>query len=169
MIIMKSRWLKTFAIACFVLSLSVMTIGRSGEPITTRLLGSWRGEGKVMGLESRIQMKWERVLGGKFVRITFRNEMRGPQGPQIFEGHGYYQAQPDGSYRGQWFDSGGEAHPIQGRAEGDALIADWGTKETKQGRTIYRLLAENTVEVVDSVLSKEGQWREFGRSKFVRE
>lgn len=170
---MKPGLLMTFAVACFVLSSSLITAGRSADPITTRLIGSWRGEGKVMGLESRIQMKWERVLDGKFVRLTFRNEMRSPQGTQVFEGHAYYQAQPDGNdpgrWRGQWFDSGGEAHPINGKTEGDALIADWGTKETKQGRTIYRLLTANTAEVIDSVLAKDGQWKEFGRSKFVRE
>ena len=143
--------------------------GKSVEPITTRLLGNWRGEGKVMGMESRLQMKWERVLEGKFARLTFRNEMRGKDGARLFEGHAYYQAQPDGTYRGQWFDSGGEAHPINGKVEGDALIAEWGTKETKLGRTIYRLLAADAVEVVDSVLAKDGQWREFGRAKFRRE
>jgi hypothetical protein len=153
---------------CVFLS-SAFSFGRSSVPITTRMLGSWRGEGHVMGMESRIQMKWESVLGGKFVRLTWRNEMRAKQGKQVFEGDAYYQANQDGTYRGQWFDSGGEAHPISGKIESESLVADWGTKDTKQGRTVYRLLSENTMEVIDSVLAKDGQWKEFGRSKFLRE
>ena len=166
---MKKAACFTAMLCWWVLPLALNAGGKPAEPITTRLLGSWRGEGKVMGMEARLQMKWERVLEGKFMRLTFRNEMRGKEGAQLFEGHAYYQAQPDGTYRGQWFDSGGEAHPINGKVEGDALIAEWGTKETKLGRTVYRLTGENAAEVTDSILAKDGQWKEFGRSRFTRE
>lgn len=123
----------------------------AAESTTTRLLGRWVGAGRVMGMESRLHMTWERVLDGRFVRLLWRNDMQSKDGPEVFEGHAYYQALADGSHRGQWFDSGGEAHPIRASEDAGALVAEWGTKETRMGRTVYRLLGDNEGEVRDSI------------------
>ncbi len=163
------RFFRTGLIA-IGLALSAANYGQPGpQPFHERLLGDWRGTGKVMGAASQLHMQWEMALGGKFVRLTFHNEMTTASGKQRFEGHAYYQSKSDGHYSGRWFDSSGDAHPINGIIEGDALIANWGTAETKEGRTIYRLLGAGKMEVIDSIRSKDGSWREFGRSTFVRQ
>ena len=43
--------------------------------------------------------------------------------------------------------------------EGDTLTALWGTAETEQGKSVYRLIAESKIEVVDSVQQRDGTWK----------
>jgi len=109
-------------------------------------------------------------LGGKFVRLSLRNEMRAASGhTEIFEGHAYYQLKAAGSYEAQWFDSRGISFPIKAQVEGDALISFWGTAASEEGKSVYRLLDADKLEVVDSVKQKDGSWKEFGRFTAVRE
>ena len=49
-----------------------------------------------------------------------------------------------------------------------AIVATWGTPETEQGETTYRRRGRDAVEVVDRVLGKNGEWREFGRTTLRR-
>ena len=74
----------------------------------------------------------------------------------------------DGRYRGMWFDNSGQFRPIEARRDQDALVARWGTPDTEEGETTYRLLSESEMEVVDRVKSKDGTWREFGRALLRR-
>lgn len=39
----------------------------------------------------------------------------------------------------------------------------WGAPGQEQGKSVYRLLADGKLEVVDSVRQPDGNWREFGR------
>lgn len=132
-------------------------------------IGTWQGEGKVMGLESKITMTWEEIWGGKFTKLLFRNEMKTKNGEtQIFEGNAYYKNIDLNKYQGNWFDSGGEYHPIDADLIDNSLNSLWGTNETKLGRTIYRLIEKDKMEIVDSIKTKDGTWREFGRSVLNR-
>lgn len=139
------------------------------DTFLNRLAGNWEGEGRVSGMESKLSMNWQQTLGGKFMRLTFRNEMRGRDGSsQVFEGHAYYKVAASNRYEGTWFDSQGAIHPIKATIDNQALISLWGSKETQQGRTIYRLTDDERIEVIDSLLSRDGSWKEFGRSLFRR-
>jgi len=86
----------------------------------------------------------------------------------VFEGHAYYRPLAAGGYRGMWFDNSGMFRPLDARRDGDALVSQWGTPETEQGETTYRLLEGEKMEVVDRVKGKDGTWREFGRSQLTR-
>ena len=118
-------------------------------------------------------MAWSWELGGQFLRLTFRNEMP----TATFEGHAYYRAMGDpstplgatGRYRGMWFDNSGMFRPLDARRDGDALIAKWGTPETEEGETTYRLTSDARMEITDRVKSKDGTWRDFGRSVVLRQ
>ncbi|MEP7270691.1 MAG: hypothetical protein ABI882_04270 [Acidobacteriota bacterium] len=135
----------------------------------SRLLGQWIGEGKTMGMDSRPTMRWERVLANKFVHLHFRNEIKNGQGKvEIFEGHAYYKATGGGNFSANWFDSGGAAHPIQAVFADNALTSKWGTEQTEMGITTYRLVDDNSVEIVDQVRRKDGTWREFSRTLLKR-
>ena len=142
------------------------------DPLLSRFAGQWSGTGTVLNQPSKIEMTWSWELGGQFLRLTFRNEM--PK--SAFEGHAYYRATGDpsttlragGRYRGVWFDNAGMIRPIEATSDGDALVSKWGTPETEEGETTYRLTSDSRMEIVDRVKSKDGTWREFGRSTVTR-
>lgn len=170
---MKYRGLK-------VLSLSVMVflaitsaahmrgVGQTSAPqrdsVLERLDGVWQGEGKTLGMNAHMRMHWEWVLGKKFLRLSLLNEMTPPSGPtQIFEGQAYYRSLGEAKFEATWFDSRGLTFPIKAAADGNALIAFWGSAETEQGKSTYRILEPNKLEVIDEVRQKDGSFKPFGR------
>jgi hypothetical protein len=141
-----------------------------GDPFLQRLEGTWQGSGNTLGMPARLLMKWEWVLGSKFLRLSLRNEMQSASGStQVFEGHAYYQPSGQGKYEGRWLDSRGLSFPIKGAVETDALSAQWGTPEQEQGKSVYKFLEAGKLEVVDSVKQKDGSWKEFGRFVVTRQ
>ena len=142
----------------------VLAIQVSADPLLARLAGQWSGTGTVLNQPSKISITWQWELNGQFLRLTFRNEM--PK--TVFEGHAYYRAVGDGRYRGMWFDNSGMFRPLEARRDGDTLVSRWGTAETEEGETTYRFTSDSRMEIVDRVKSKDGTWREFGRSVVTR-
>lgn len=155
------------------LLLSALAVGASSiddADITSKLAGAWKGEGKAFGMSTRPVMIWEPALGGKFMKLTYRNEMMSAKGDvRVFEGHAYYKALGGGKYRATWFDSQGAVHPIEATFDGVTLTSNWGTRETEVGRTTYRLVNAGTIEVVDFVQTKDGTWKEFSRATLRKE
>ncbi len=49
------------------------------------------------------------------------------------------------------------------------MTAWWGSPETEEGKSTYRLIDDQTMEVVDSVKQKDGTFREFGRVTLKRQ
>lgn len=156
---------KLFLIAAFAL-IPFQTFAQNN--IFEKLSGSWKGTGAVSGMESEISMKWESVLAGNFYRLNFTNKMKGKNGTIVFEGTAFYKFKTTTETEGSWFDSFGLIRPITATLETTKITANWGTKETEEGSTVYHLIEPDKLEVVDSVKSKDGTWREFGRSKFIR-
>jgi hypothetical protein len=165
--------MKTICLAVCLLIFVWVPAGQSASPgdsFLQRLEGTWQGDGKTLGMPARLQMKWEWVLGGKFLRLSLRNEMKSASGSiQIFEGHAYYEPAGQGKYEARWFDSRGLSFPIKGAVEADALTAQWGTPEQEQGKSVYKFLEAGKLEVVDSVKQKDGSWKEFGRFVATRQ
>ena len=135
-----------------------------------QIAGDWQGTGEVRGMASGQQMSWQPVLDGSFLRLTFDNRMTGTDGKEWrFQAHGYYRVRDDGTITGTWFDSRGVSFPLSGAVDdGGTMTILWGTDDTERGRSSYRLSAE-TLEVTDEVLSREGAWRVFGRTRLTRE
>jgi hypothetical protein len=136
--------------------------------VTTRLLGAWQGSGTILGQASTVELQWARVLDGRFVRLTFTSHIGPAPKTRRFEGHAYYEALANGRFRATWFDSSGMTRPISAHVRDDALVSAWGTPETEEGETTYRLVSHTQMEVVDRVKGKDGTWREFGRSMLKR-
>lgn len=133
-------------------------------PYLCFLNGSWAADGRSFGKPSRVTMRWEAVLGGKFARIDYRIETKG-EGGQVFEGVGLYRPLKDGAYDGTWFDSQGAMHPLRAAFTGAKLTAHWGVEGKTYGRTTYTLLDDARVEVVDEIQDKKtGAWKEFSRN-----
>ena len=53
--------------------------------------------------------------------------------------------------------------PLDAKRDGDALVSKWGTPDTEEGETTYRLREDGTMDVIDRVKGKDGGWRDFGR------
>ena len=139
------------------------------DSIFKRLSGSWSGAGRTMEMPATLRMNWEWVLGEKFLRLSLKNEMKGASGQiQLFEGHAYYQP-VEGKCEGTWFDSRGISFPIKCSVDRQSLTALWGTTGQESGKSIYTLLADGKLEVVDSVRQKDGSWKEFGRFVMSRD
>ena len=138
----------------------VLAVQAGSDPLLARFAGQWSGTGTVLNQPSKISITWRPELNGQFLRLTFRNEM--PK--TTFEGHAYYRPAGEGRYRGMWFDNAGMLRPLDARRDGDALVSRWGTPDTEEGETTYRLTSDSRMEIVDRVKSKDGTWREFGRS-----
>lgn len=140
------------------------------DPLHDRFAGRWAGTGTILGQPSRVELTVERTLDGRFTRLVWVSHIGPPPKTQRFEGHAYYSRPGwDSGYTATWFDSSGAVRPIRGGADGDdAVVALWGGADTEQGETTYRRVAPDAIEVVDRVLGKNGQWREFGRSTLRR-
>ena len=142
----------------------VLAFQAAPDTLLSRFAGQWSGTGVVLNQPSKISITWTWELSGQFLRLSFRNEM-----PKLtFEGHAYYRPTGERRYRGMWFDNSGMFRPLDARREGDALVSKWGTPETEEGETTYRLTSDSRMEIVDRVKSKDGTWREFGRSVVTR-
>lgn len=131
------------------------------------LLGSWKGSGSFSGQPTESGLEVTPALGGKFVELSYRFRTAG-QRPFTFEGRAFYRRGGEGAWKADWYDSRGMALPIVARLEGSSLTSDWGGPGTEQGRTVYRLLGDGRLEVVDSVLGADGTRREFARNIFAR-
>jgi hypothetical protein len=138
------------------------------DPLLSQFAGKWSGTGTVMNQPAQIEMEWTWELGGQFLKLTFSNQMGTPPRMNTFAGHAYYRAVGEGRYRGMWFDNSGMFRPLDARGDGDALVSQWGTADTEQGETTYRLLAGGRMDVVDRVKGKDGTWRTFGQSGLMK-
>jgi hypothetical protein len=132
-----------------------------------RFLGSWAGPGTLQGSKARLELRFERTLGNRFLRIQHQNRVETPRGEMLFEGLSIYRPK-DAGFAATWYDSFGHVYPVTASLEGDALRAEWGTPEIEQGITLYRLTAPGTLEVTDSV-KRQGAFQEFARATLQKQ
>lgn len=119
-----------------------------------------------MGAPAQFEMQWEKVLGGRFLKLTFQSR-RTPEGGSTttFEAIAFYSLAGDSTWPGTWFDSRGISFPVEGKVSGTTLTVEWGTPEIEQGRTVYALEDEIRMLVTDYVL-REGTYAKFGEARY---
>lgn len=161
----------TRTIAAFALVLAFFATPASAldcpPPYLCFLNGSWAADGTSFGQPSRVTMRWESVLDGKFARIDYRIEAKGARA-EFFEGTGLYRPLKAGAFDGTWFDSEGAMHPLQAILTGAKLTTHWGVKGETYGRTTYTMIDDEHVEVVDEIQNKQGAWTEFARNTLTK-
>ncbi|HYD13521.1 MAG TPA: hypothetical protein VEC11_11810 [Allosphingosinicella sp.] len=106
------------------------------------LQGSWRGAGTMFGRPSEARLEVRPALGGRFLELSWR--------AGSFEGRAFYRPVGEGHWTAAWFDNRGISFPIAAVATGRSFTADWGSAETEQGRTVYRLLPDGRLQVTDN-------------------
>ena len=133
--------------------------------VLATLEGNWEGEGELMGRSATFVMTWERALNDRFLRLDFKNAFADTDPVQsVLESHAYYLL-GDSIITGQWMDSRGVILSLRARVVGAALVTDWTGEES--GRTEYRVIDENALEVIDYV-RVEGEYRPFAKARYRR-
>jgi len=164
--------MKISAITLLVFCAGLLAPGAYAQHPLDYLHGTWEGSGKTSGMASSVRFTWGPALGGRYTSLQIHNRMSGDDGVEyLFEGIGYYQ--PSGGpedliLTGVWLDSQGHILSLRATLEDRTLIAHWGTEATKQGRSVYRLWSDGTLEAVDSIRNDAGEWLEFGHAILVR-
>ena len=149
------------ALAALLLAALAVPAAAQGatEPLAW-LAGNWRGSGTMFGNASEAALDVAPVLGGRFLELRYR------AGP--FEGRAFYSPSQSGRWQATWFDNRGISFSIDAGVDARTLTSDWGTAEIERGRTVYRLLDDGRLEVVETVMTRDGQSREFARHTFSR-
>ena len=143
--------------------------GAQDSAVIRQFMGSWNGQGRLMGANAEFKMKWDLVLGDKFVHLIFQNKRSDGEGREfILDAEAFYKPLDGAKLEGHWFDSRGMILPLQASVSDSTLTTHWGAPETEQGRTVYRLVSPGHIEVTDFVLRK-GEWRQFGNAVYRRE
>ncbi len=137
-------------------------------PELERWIGSWHGAGSNSGVSADLTLSFERALGGRFVRLSLLNQIGPPQTRQSFEGLALYWPAAEGQWRGSWFDSQGTVYALDVQIFDTTLVAIWRDNEKPRGRSSYRLVQPDELEVIDSVRAPDGSWREFARYQLKR-
>jgi len=132
-----------------------------------RFEGAWAGPGTLHGSKARLELRVDRALGKRFVRLQHRNAVEMPGRTMEFEGLALYRGTASG-FAATWFDSFGHVYPVTAALDRDTLRAEWGTPDTEQGLTVYRLTTPGTLEVTDSV-KRAGAYQEFGRATLTKQ
>ena len=159
----------------YVLSISVCFLHSKAQQainygVMEKLEGKWLANGSAFGMPAVVTMQWQKELDGKFMQLFYQMVMTTKEGSQqIFKGTAYYKVTGVDSFSATWFDSGGEMHPVTATATGAELISIWGVQGSKLGKTTYKFIDTDTVEVTDFVQNKEGVWKQFNKNILKRD
>ena len=126
------------------------------------LFGLWTGGGTSMGQPSESTFEAQPALGGAFAEFRYALTK-----PFSFEGRAFYQEGEDGAWSADWFDSRGVTFKIDAHAGEKRLTSRW-KGAAEQGETLYRLLEDGRLEIVDSVIGKDGKMGVFARQTFSK-
>ncbi len=130
--------------------------------------GEWVGLGEMFGRETIVSLSWAPALGDSFSRLHLHYRSRDDDQQFEFEGIGYYRADNESGFAGTWLDSQGNIHPLMADLQDETLTTSWGTESTELGQSVYRLLENGHLEVIDSVKNENGEWQDFGRAVLSR-
>ena len=135
------------------------------DPVLATLEGSWEGEGELLGRPATFKMTWERALNGRFLRLEFGNAFADTDPVQpVLQAHAYYLL-GDSVLDGRWMDSRGAMLSLRAEVVGTALVTNWTGRES--GRTEYRVIDDDTLEVTDYFQS-DGEYRLFAKARYGR-
>jgi len=142
--------------------------------VWSQLHGRWGGEGEVSGMHAAIVLTFRPALSGRAHHLAFDNQMRATDGKNWhFAAEAIYSCAHAGdgasACRGHWYDSRGQVLPLTVEVAADYLKVDWGDASSERGRTEYRLLSADRLQLSDEVLGKDGVWKAFGRSELQRQ
>jgi hypothetical protein len=155
-----------YAILLMILSIlpSAGSEHEAPEPVAAffdDVLGTWHGEGELLGAVAEFDMTWEKELNGRFVRLTYA--IRAERG---MEAIAHYRLGDSESLDGIWVDSRGEILELSATATDSRLTTQW-RSPTEMGRTVYEITGPGTLEVQD-YYHDGSEYRLFGSASYSR-
>lgn len=139
---------------------------QAAAPVFDRLAGQWQGEGTLMGRSAEFAMTW--TTHGELATLAFSNAFSDSTGAltPVLDAVAAYRTVSE-TPEAVWLDSRGVRIEIEWRATGDStLVADW-SAPNESGRTTYRMVGLDAVEVTDEVRTDDG-WRTFATARYRR-
>lgn len=135
-------------------------------PVFAALHGSWRGEGTLMGSPASFTLQWR--VSGALATLAFENGFVGEAGAvePALRAAAVYRTTPDRP-EGVWLDSRGVRFELVWEATDTTLVVTW-TGAEESGRSTYRVVGSDAMEVMDEVAGADGL-RPFARSRLVRD
>ncbi len=149
-----------------ILLIGIGSIGYSQSFFDRVGQGHWTGTGTLLGSTAEFEMRWEKVLDGKFIKLTFRNSRTTEKDVIELKANGYYQVVNDTLVNGTWFDSRGMVLPLKGTLSSDKLTIQWGDENTERGQTVY-IMKPSGIYVEDYVMI-EGKPVKFGTASYKK-
>jgi hypothetical protein len=138
----------------------------TGQPVDpwSPFLGAWRGPGTALTRPAIGEAEWQRVLGGRFVRLDMSFTPVGADRPAFF-GHAYYSTADS---TGHWIDSQGTYYSLVHAMVGDTLrvrftLANGAAAESAYWRAPDGALVERTRS-----RRPTGEWVDFLSYRFSR-
>jgi len=130
-------------------------------PFEKRMLGVWMAQIR----NATVTLKWEPDLQNKFIALSYRQELRHEgAAPDIFDGKAFFKlTNTPGHYSANWMDSTGDAFPLEARYDGRELTVQWRNTARLEGKTVYRFLDQQTIELTDFRKQDDGTWKVFDR------
>jgi hypothetical protein len=112
-----------------------------------------------------LEWDWTQVLDDKFLKLAFMNQFINNSGEErTMTAIGFFNLKAG---QGSWFDSRGTMLPLVLKFENDELIVNWGDEDTEKGKTIYKIIDEDKIEVEDYFL-KDGKYNLFGTENYIK-
>lgn len=152
-----------------VFALTVLTAeAQIDNPFFDKVEGEWSGKGTLFGTPATFKMSWQKVLSRQFIHLQFSNSFKDQNGnTQGIESKAYYRWSGSSENTGYWFDSRGVMFGLKFSIEEDELTVLWGDPKIEEGRTEYRLIEGNRIEVKDFV-KRNGVFTQFGEAVYTK-
>ncbi len=160
------RFYLLFILVSFFASPSIRA--QSSVSFFEKVEGDWSGIGELFGTSATFKMSWQKVLSGQFIHLHFSNSFKNQNGnTQGIESRAYYRLDESTESSGYWFDSRGVMFGLKFSIKQNELTVLWGNPETEEGKTRYRLIEGNRIEVKDYV-KRNGTFNQFGEAVYTK-
>lgn len=132
------------------------------------LSGNWRGAGSFQGSPSQVSAAFSPLFDGAAwaLDIDVRFARDGAP-PQAFAGRAAYVVRDGALADGVWVDSTANAYKLTPHVEEGTLIVEWGDANLA-GQSTYRLVANDSLQIVDFVRTSSGEYRRFADAMLQR-
>lgn len=168
---MRARRSAMLAVVAWHLIAAPALLAQEQAPVANvfeRLQGVWAGSGTLFGRSASFGMEWRLEWEGRIATLRFDNGFVADDGGKtpVLEAVAYYGTASAEAGRGAWIDSRGEILALRFTAGESSLTVHW-ESESENGRTEYRFVEEDALEVLDEVRTDD-EWRAFGRATYRR-
>jgi len=150
---------------CLLAFVALAGCGTANADPWQALEGAWTGAGTVRGMPAAIELRFRPALAGRGRHLRFRNVMRSEAGEHVFGAEALYLCDAGGGCRGHWYDSRGVVLPLSVALHADRVVVDWGDDASERGRTTYRPLGDDALEIIDEVRGADGTFKRFGETR----